>query len=336
MIDNLSPARRFRSAIRPRTVPKINETSTDSEADIALRELLEAEYEKEKSRLLQLFTERASEHAVKGETIFLFMISVGLFTFGRLDVAQDILDNIPHTNVRLKGLAYVITRLLPTPDNLDPLKNTAEIVEWLKTKRSKLKWDESLEKYILENFRILPDIPSNSNLEQFSYMDKRIYQEGVVLEIIPDKSSNWLANFQPGKSEFSGVYQHPNENDLIIISRGQGYIINPENRQLLESFGGCISEVINTSDISCIFFVDDFRLLCYASSGFLWQNTEISWNRVRKFKTKDYMFTGEFYSSNDKCWQMFWLNTKTEEFHLGDFKWEYLLPKPERPWWQFW
>jgi hypothetical protein len=336
MTNNVSSARRYREIVRPRTVPKTNEASTHSEADINLREFLESEYEKEKSKLLQLITEGASETVIKSESFFLFLISVGLFTFGRLDVYQDILDNIPHTLIRFKGLSYVITTLLPTPDNLDPLKNTAEIVEWIKTKRSKLKWDESVEKYILENFIILPVIPSNSNPEQFSYMDKKIYQEGVVVEIIPDKSSNWLANFQPGQSEFSGVYQHPNQNDLIIISRGQGYIINPENRELLESFGGCISEVINLSDFSCIFFVDDFRLLCYTSSGFLWQNIEISWNRVRKFKIKDYIFTGEFYSSKDECWQMFWLNTKTEEFNMGEFKWEYLLPKPERPWWQFW
>lgn len=121
-----SPAKQFREALRPYNIPKINETSTDSEADVALLESLEYEYEQEKSRLSNLLSDK-DPSGIKSERIGLFLFIVGLFAFGRLDVAQDIMDNIPRSNVRLKGFANVLTKLLPTPENLDSLNDTATI-----------------------------------------------------------------------------------------------------------------------------------------------------------------------------------------------------------------
>lgn len=244
MIKNTSPARHFRKSIRSEF--RRYQEPPNSDTDTAFREYLESEYESAKSRLSNLLSKGASELVVKGERNGLFVISVGLFTFGRLDVAEDILDNIPGGRVPANHLAGVLNRLLPLPADFSPRENPAAIREWLKVKRSRLKWDESLERYILENYRILPGVPSDSNPEKFSATDNTTYQEGLVVEVIPDTGGNWVANFQPGQSEFSGVYQHPNQTDLIIISRGQGYVINPENRRILETFGG---RIIGVTDV---------------------------------------------------------------------------------------
>lgn len=139
MTDKISDARRFREL-------PLKFSGTDND----LYKIYDFEYEKEKSRLLQLITKKEPEHLGASYNLCLFIMAVGLFSFGRLDVYQDILDNIPHRLVRWKGLSYVITTLVPIPAYLDPLENAANIAEWIKAKESKLKWDESLEKYILE------------------------------------------------------------------------------------------------------------------------------------------------------------------------------------------
>jgi len=41
--------------------------------------------------------------------------------------------------------------LLPFPDKLDALTQPDLVSEWLKINSHKLKWDESLEIYVLEN-----------------------------------------------------------------------------------------------------------------------------------------------------------------------------------------
>jgi len=122
--------------------------------------------------------------------------------------------------------------------SFDALTNTTAVLEWLKIKRSRLKWDESIEIYILENFRVLSSLPPESNYQHFEVPENPKHQERLILEILPDDGINWYASFESGQSEFSGVYQHPNRVDLIIISNGQGYIVNPETQQLLETFGG--------------------------------------------------------------------------------------------------
>ena len=199
MADKISDARGFRE------LPyKFSGTDDD------LYKIYDSEYEKAKSRLSQLIAEGKSEDVIASSNLFLSIMAVGLFTFGRLDVYQDILDNIPHRLVRWKGFSYVITRLLPTPAYLDPLENPAEIAKWIKAKESKLKWNESLEKYFLEEFRILSVLPANSTLKKFIATDIKSPEEELFVEIIPDSGINWIGSFQPGFSEFSAIYSHPN------------------------------------------------------------------------------------------------------------------------------
>jgi hypothetical protein len=149
MAENTSPARHFRKSILSEFHQYL--ASSNSGLDTAFHKYLESEYKKVKIRLLNLFNQAASESALKSEKNGLFLISVGLFTFGRLDVAEDILDNIPGKRVPASHLAGVLNRLLPLPPGFSPLENPDAIKEWLEEKRSLLRWDESLGKYVLED-----------------------------------------------------------------------------------------------------------------------------------------------------------------------------------------
>ncbi|MDY6897200.1 MAG: hypothetical protein SWZ49_03880 [Cyanobacteriota bacterium] len=339
MTDKISAARGFRE------LPyKFSGTDDD------LYQIYESEYQKQKSRILQVIAEGKSEDVIASNNLFLFIMAVGLFTFGRLDVYQDILNNIPHRLVRWKGFSYVITRLLPTPAHLDPLENPDKIAEWIEAKEPKLKWDKSLEKYILEEFRILSVLPADSIPKKFVVTDCKIQGEELFVEIIPDSGINWIASFQPGFSEFSAIYSHPNLIDLIVISKGQGYIINPENQELLETFGGNITSTIEEIDkyikqdfptkrieSPLILFVNDSYLICYDQEGLIWENIDISWNIVRKIKIyASKVIIGELFS-NEESWMPFWLNIKTGKLHREEFSNErFFGQNTQRPWWQFW
>lgn len=148
MVENTSPAKHFRESIRSEVQKYLVNTNYDSDTD--LRNYLESEYEKVKIRLSKLLNEVVSESYLKSEKNGLFIISVGLFTFGRLDVADDILDNIPGRRLPASYLAGILNRLLPLSPGVSPLENPDAIKEWLEEKRSFLRWDESLERYILK------------------------------------------------------------------------------------------------------------------------------------------------------------------------------------------
>ncbi|OUL35449.1 hypothetical protein BV372_11440 [Nostoc sp. T09] len=152
MAENTSPARRFRKSILSEF--QKYQASPDSDSDTAFRKYLECEYENAKIRLLNLLNEGALELVLKDKRNGLFIISIGLFTFGNLDVAEDILDNIPAGRVPANHLAGVLSRLLPLPAGFSPLENPAVVKEWLKENRFRLIWDESLERYRIKNIEI--------------------------------------------------------------------------------------------------------------------------------------------------------------------------------------
>ncbi|MEM7715885.1 MAG: hypothetical protein AAF349_20310 [Cyanobacteria bacterium P01_A01_bin.68] len=334
MSSDVSQAKRYREMVR--TTLWRYTSPPNSNPDTALRIHLESLYEEGKNKISCLVNENASDSIIRREKVGLFVISVGLFTFGQLDVAEDILSGIPGGKGSIRRFTWVLKVLLPLPKELDVLEQPDVVNEWLKLKRSKLRWDGSSEKYILENFRILSGNDGNSNLENFSATDNEVDQEGLVVEIIPDLNIRWLANFKHGHSEFSGGYQHPNRIHLIIISKRQGYVINPESRELLEVFGGKILNVIDAPILYSTLFVNGSHILCYDSSGLLWKNIEISWNNIHKIKLEGAIMTGEFFS-NEESWMPFWLNIKTGEFHREEFNIEYSLRKnTKRLWWQFW
>ena len=92
--------------------------------------------------------------------------------------------------VRVKKIAYVINRLLPIPRCLDVLECTHEVEEWLNIKRSRLRWDKSVERYVLENFRILQNLSPQIDRQNFTVREHKKFHKSLILEILPDRGSN--------------------------------------------------------------------------------------------------------------------------------------------------
>ncbi len=265
MIIDTTQAARYREMVRSQIKfvggQAVSRSTLNS--DIALHTILENLYNESKEKLSQLQNQNASKPTIKSVKVSLFVFSAGLFTFGKLDVAEDILTGIPSGRGSIRQLAWVLNVLLPMPKGFDALANPTAVWEWLKIKRSRLRWDENSERYVLENFRILLDIPLHFYPERFYVTDRKTNQEGLVVEIFSDLGEEWIGCFEPGKSEFCGVYQHPNRIDLIIISGGQGYIINPETHQLKETVDGEIIEAIELPERRIILFQNTSGFISY-------------------------------------------------------------------------
>ena len=149
MSANISQARRYREMVRfefKRCPP-----ATDSNPDEAFRIHLETLYKEEKKLLSLLVDENASEAEIRNREVGLFLIGVGLFTYGRLDVAGDILTGIPEGRGQINRLTWVLNVLLPLPDKLDALTQPDLVGKWLKLNSDRLTWDENSETYIFEN-----------------------------------------------------------------------------------------------------------------------------------------------------------------------------------------
>ncbi|MEO0933656.1 MAG: hypothetical protein AAFY21_07825 [Cyanobacteria bacterium J06641_2] len=159
MSENTSHARRIREMLRCEFRNRDN-----LQTDAAFYHELQNLYQEYKREILAKTNEGVPDSDIKGFRNGLFVLSVGLFCFGRLDVAEDILDNIPGGRGNINRFAYVLNRLLPAPSDLNCVNNPMEFKQWLRKNRSQVRWDENLERYILENFQILSDVPVDYDL----------------------------------------------------------------------------------------------------------------------------------------------------------------------------
>ncbi|MEO0840394.1 MAG: hypothetical protein AAF063_16000 [Cyanobacteria bacterium J06643_5] len=159
MSENTSHARRIREMLRCEFRNRDN-----LQTDAAFYHELQNLYQEYKREIVEKTSEGLPDSDIKGFRNGLFVLSVALFCFGRLDVAEDVLDNIPGGRGNINRFAYVLNRLLPAPSDLNCVKNSMEFKQWLRKNRSQVRWDENLERYILENFQILSDVPVDYDL----------------------------------------------------------------------------------------------------------------------------------------------------------------------------
>jgi hypothetical protein len=151
MTTDLSPAKLYRREVRSVLELFRNKLPAPSDSEIELEKFLENMYKQLKKQLLQLVIENAPESVIKGEKMGVFILASGLFAFGHLDVAQDILDGIPSGRANIRRLALVLKALLPMPKNIDPLTNPLAVKEWLSIYRHNLEWNANLEKFIFKS-----------------------------------------------------------------------------------------------------------------------------------------------------------------------------------------
>ncbi len=81
MTDKISDARRYREIIRPTDSSKASQDFPNLKNDINLYNFLKSEYEREKSKLLQLINEGESENIIRSKRFFIFILCVGLFVY---------------------------------------------------------------------------------------------------------------------------------------------------------------------------------------------------------------------------------------------------------------
>jgi hypothetical protein len=100
---------------------------------------------------LRLSVSQEDEESIASDRSGLLLIGVGLLTYGRLDVVEDILNGIPTAPQNMRHLAGSIKDLLPLPRTLDPFENPEEVKNWVQLHEARLRWSEESGKFLLED-----------------------------------------------------------------------------------------------------------------------------------------------------------------------------------------
>jgi hypothetical protein len=169
-------------------------------------------------------------------------------------------------------------------------------------------------------FEILPGLPGYGPLpEQFSATGQGKYREGYVVKFMSEGAEEWVGNFQPGLTRFSGVFQHPDQVNVVVVAGGAAYVVDPNKRQLMENFGGSIESVFELKNNGLLILGNGLSFAALASDGILWQAKRLSWDGMRNVAIINDKIIGEGWMFDD-TWHSFEVNLTTGESEGGAYE----------------
>ncbi|HWI61418.1 MAG TPA: hypothetical protein VNT75_06260 [Symbiobacteriaceae bacterium] len=169
-------------------------------------------------------------------------------------------------------------------------------------------------------FHRLPGLPATGPLaEQFSATGLGKHREGLVVRFEPPGGSPWVGNFQPGLSDFSTVVHHPDGFHVVVIAGGQGYIVHPHSRVLIEVFGGAVEWCFAMEDPPLLVEHDGLSFSAFGVKGHLWETPRLSWDGFRHVRIEGGIITGEAWNPMGETWDVFTVHLATGKASGGSY-----------------
>lgn len=145
-----NPARFYRDATRQVCLRYQSLVGSGSQNDAHFLSYLEQRYQEEKDHLARLKQEGLPKPQEPIARLGLLILAVGLFTYGRLEVVEDILDSIPPSELRVGRLAWCLNGMLPLPASIgDVLQDSDSVKVWVSSHRDSLHWDDQKGVFVL-------------------------------------------------------------------------------------------------------------------------------------------------------------------------------------------
>ncbi|TDL99657.1 MAG: hypothetical protein C4K58_07125 [Flavobacteriaceae bacterium] len=161
------------------------------------------------------------------------------------------------------------------------------------------------------------------------------YSEGFAVRFYKIDGTEWIANFQPGWTDFKEVIEFDKTQNLLIVACGTCYIMNPNETKPIEVFGVGYSDVFKASKDRLI-LQDRTDLTIIEPDGSHWNTERISWDGISGIKVEDNLVKGLSYDpmhDTDK-WVQFIYDIDTRVLTGGSYN-KY-FKKRIKPWWKVW
>ena len=147
--------------------------------------------------------------------------------------------------------------------------------------------------------------------------------------------------FCRGFTTYSDVQMHPDGRRVIVVSCGDGYLIDPDDETRFENLSGSLEELIWSPDRKSLILNDQgFRLVVLSSDGRLRFTRRFSWDGLADISTDGTVVRGLAFEPFEETWRPFSVALDTLEVEGGTYSDGGACAKPtlghRRRWWQFW
>jgi hypothetical protein len=146
------------------------------------------------------------------------------------------------------------------------------------------------------------------------------YSEGYVVRFIKADGSTWIANFGVGWTSFTFIEQFSQSRNVVVIAKGQGYIISAESKDPIAVFGVDINWADLYKDKNLVFTTGTVVGIIN-ETGQLWYSERISWDEMKNIVLEENKISGLSLDPTQTAdvWIPFELDLETKELRGGSF-----------------
>ena len=170
-----------------------------------------------------------------------------------------------------------------------------------------------------------------------------------MVKFYKNNGQSWVANFEPGHSKLSKVYDLPETNFVVIIAGGIGYLMHIDREKPDTIFGDSIDDAFQAQNHSVI-CIDQIGITIIDKNAEIWTSERIFWDGYKDLKVQNDIIFGLSYDPTNELteWTAFSFNIATREITGGSFKNMVLnnpnlemknkdeVPAKKKPKWKFW
>ena len=149
---------------------------------------------------------------------------------------------------------------------------------------------------MIAEFEILDGLPTTGPMYiPISRNNNQYCSQGYTVKFFKDDESEWVANFEPGFTDFNGVFSFDDNCDILVIAGGTCYYMNPNEYKPISIFGGQYERLFKSSDGRLI-IVDLIVITVFEPSGIYWHSSRISLDGFRDLELCDNVVSGLSFS----------------------------------------
>lgn len=186
------------------------------------------------------------------------------------------------------------------------------------------------------SFEVMPGLPPyGPPARPFPPASTAVFSEGVVVRFFRADGTHWTGNFGRGFTRYNDVQMHPDGRRVIVVSCGDGYLIDPEDETHFETLPGSLEALIWTPDRETLILNDQgLRLAVLSADGSSRYTRRFSWDGLAEITTDGESVRGLAFEPFQETWQPFSVALDTLEVDGGTYS-DAMFDTPRR-WWQFW
>lgn len=152
------------------------------------------------------------------------------------------------------------------------------------------------------SFEILPGLPGTGPYPEQFTTHGGTHREGFAVRFSPQDGEPWVGNFQPGFGAryLSSVFERPAATTFVVVSGGQAYVVDPETRAAVETFGGDIR--VGLRDERRLVFATETDAIVVERSG-RWVSARLAWDGIAEVKLEADRLIGQGWDALNDEWR---------------------------------